>query len=125
MCGLFGSDVLHHDPGTTIDDAVNSRALVHLEYRYPDAKERAELFRIQNAIDDIAGRLLTQYSATDMRVSRIRWNAQEDLTAVDLIRVGRTISLVYKGTTTTYRVVGIDGAITDERYMIDYYLAKV
>jgi AAA+ superfamily predicted ATPase len=39
--------------GTTIDDAINSRALVHLEYKYPDAKERAELFRIQNQIQKI------------------------------------------------------------------------
>jgi hypothetical protein len=60
-----------------------------------------------------------------MRASRIRWNAQEDLTAVSSLVVGSTISLVYKSTTTTYRIVGIDGTVDPDRYMIDYYLAKV
>ena len=50
---LTGVCFLTTNMGTTIDDAVNSRALVHLEYRYPDAKERAELFRIQSAIQKV------------------------------------------------------------------------
>jgi len=78
-----------------------------------------------NKIDDAATSLLTKYSTTSMRVSRIRWNAQEDLTAVSSLTVGKTISLVYKSTTTTYRIVGIDGTVDPDRYMIDYYLAKV
>ena len=68
---------------------------------------------------------LSLYSTTSMRASRIRWNAQEDLTAVSSLTVGNTISLVYKGTTTTHRIIGIDGNIDPERYMIDYYLIKI
>jgi hypothetical protein len=60
-----------------------------------------------------------------MRAARIRWNAQEDLTAVSSLTVGKSISLVYDGTTTTYRIVGIDGNVDPDRYMIDYYLVKV
>lgn len=82
-------------------------------------------YKLSNIVDDIADEILARYSTTSMRVSRIRWNAQEDLTSVYKMRVGITINIIYKGTTTTYRIVGIDGAITDERYMIDYYLAKV
>lgn len=47
---LQGVCFLTTNMGTTIDDAINSRALVHLEYKYPDAKERMELFRIQSQI---------------------------------------------------------------------------
>jgi transcription elongation GreA/GreB family factor len=59
-----------------------------------------------------------------MRVSRIRWNAQEDLSAVSSLTVGKTVVLKYDGTTATYRIVGIDGSIQYSRYVIDYYLVK-
>ena len=78
--------------------------------------------KITNSVDDAATAILANYASTSMRVSRIRWNAQEDLTAVPALTVGKTISLVYKGTTTTYRIVGVNGTIDADRYMIDYYL---
>jgi len=81
-------------------------------------------YKIQNLIDDVALSLLSKYSTTSIRATRIRWNAQESLTSVPSLSVGKTISLVYKGTTTTYRIIGIDGNIDPERYMIDYYLVK-
>jgi len=82
-------------------------------------------YRILNYVDDVATNLLAQYSTTSMRVSRIRWNAQEDLTAVSTLTVGKTISIIFKGTTTTYRIIGIDGNVSPDRFMVDYYLAKV
>jgi hypothetical protein len=78
-----------------------------------------------NTIDELADTFLAAYSTTSMRAARIRWNAQEDLTAVSSLTVGKSISLVYDGTTTTYRIIGIDGSVDPERYMIDYYLVKV
>lgn len=82
-------------------------------------------YRVNNYLDDAATAILARYNTTSLVVSRIRWNAQEDLTAVSSLIVGSTISLVYKSTTTTYRIVGIDGTVDPDRYMIDYYLAKV
>jgi hypothetical protein len=82
-------------------------------------------FKAPNNVDNIADAFLAAYSTTSMRASRIRWNAQEDLTAVSSLTVGKSISLVYDGTTTTYRIIGIDGNVDPERYMIDYYLVKV
>ena len=81
-------------------------------------------YAIQNYSDNIATNFLTEYSTTSIRATRIRWNAQESLTSVPSIYVGSTISLIFDGTTTTYRIVGIDGNVGPERYMIDYYLAK-
>lgn len=82
-------------------------------------------YKLLNVIDDVANRFIAQYSTTSLRATRIRWNAQENLTAVSAITVGQQISLIYDGTTTTYRIVGIDGNVDPERYMIDYYLQKV
>jgi hypothetical protein len=82
-------------------------------------------YRLYNMVDEIADNNLALYSTTSNGVTRIRWNAQEDITATPSIYVGSTISLIYKGTTTTYRIVGIDGNVDPERYMIDYYLTKV
>lgn len=79
---------------------------------------------LTNSLYNRALEIAAQYSTTSVRATRIRWNAQEDLTSVSSITVGTTISLVYKGTTTTYRIVGIDGTVDPERYMIDYYLVK-
>lgn len=81
-------------------------------------------YRVENYVDDLAQEFLTKYSTTSMRATRIRWNAQEQLSAIPSLTVGKTISLVYKGTTTTYRIVGIDATIDPERYMLDYYLIK-
>jgi hypothetical protein len=81
-------------------------------------------FKVTNNLDDTAATYLARYSTTSNRVTRIRWNAQEDLTKVSLLRVGRLVDIIYDGTTTTYRIVGIDGNIAAERYMIDYYLEK-
>lgn len=85
----------------------------------------SQSFAVYNIIDDIAANNLALYSTTSNRATRIRWNAQESLSDVPTLSVGKTISLVYSGTTTTYRIVGIDGNIDPERYMIDYYLTKV
>jgi len=81
-------------------------------------------YRVVNNVDDLAQDFLTKYSTTSMRVSRIRWNAQEDLSSVSAMTVGKTISIIYKGTTTTYRIIGINGTVDPDRYMIDYYLVK-
>jgi len=81
--------------------------------------------KIDNKLDDLATTYLSRYSSTSNRVTRIRWNAQEDLTKVSLLRVGRTVSIIYDGTTTQHRIVGVDGNISPDRYMIDYYLEKV
>jgi hypothetical protein len=82
-------------------------------------------FKVTNNLDDLISTYLARYSTTSNRVTRIRWNAQEDLSAVSAMHVGSTISVIFDGTTTTHRIVGIDGNIDAERYMIDYYLEKV
>ena len=82
-------------------------------------------FKVTNNLDDIATTFLARYATTSKRITRIRWNAQEDLTAVSALAVGSTTAITYAGTTTTHRIVGIDGNVSPDRYMIDYYLEKV
>lgn len=80
---------------------------------------------VENKLDTIAALWATQYASTAIRPTRIRWNAQENLTAVSALTVGKTIQLQQGGVTTTQRIVGISGSVDPERYMIDYYLVKV
>jgi hypothetical protein len=80
---------------------------------------------IQNNVDNLATTTLARYSTTSNRVTRIRWNAQEDLASVIATPVGSTIQVRLGNNITTHRIVGIDGNIDPERYMIDYYWEKV
>jgi hypothetical protein len=82
-------------------------------------------FKTTNYVDQLAAQFINIYSTTSIRAKKIRWNAQEDLASLSSLTVGKTISLIYSGTTTTYRIVGIDGTVDPDRYMIDYYLVKV
>lgn len=82
-------------------------------------------FKVTNNLDDTISTYLTRYSTTSNRITRIRWNAQEDITAVGNLRVGFTTQVTYKGTTTTHRIVGVEGNVSPNRYMIDYYLEKI
>jgi hypothetical protein len=80
---------------------------------------------LENQLYNRAVSLASEYSTTSVRATRIRWNAQEDLASVSALTIGRRISIVYKGTTNNYRIIGIDGELSGDRYMIDYYLVKV
>jgi len=82
-------------------------------------------YKLLNYVDDLADEFLAQYSTTSNRATRIRWNAQESLTSVPTLQCGRDISLIFDGTTTSYRIIGINATIDPERYMIDYYLRKL
>ena len=94
------------------------------EYIWTGELGLSPTFQVTNNLDDTATTFLSRYSTTDNRVTRIRWNAQEDLTKVYLLSVGSTVSIRFSSTTTSYRIVGVDGNISPDRYMIDYYLEK-
>jgi hypothetical protein len=95
------------------------------EYLWTGELGLSPTFKVTNNLDNTATTYLTRYANTSNRITRIRWNAQEDLTAVAALTVGDTTDIIYDGTTTTHRIVGIDGNISTTRYMIDYYLEKV
>jgi hypothetical protein len=95
------------------------------EYLWTGELGLSPTFKVTNNLDNAASTYLTRYANTSNRVTRIRWNAQEDLTAVAALTVGDTTDITFDGTTTTHRIVGIDGNISTTRYMIDYYLEKV
>jgi len=103
-------------------DTPNTSTYLHLWTGSPGASPS---YRDNNLIDTRAVDILAQYATTSNRVTRIRWNAQEDLTAVAALRVGRSVVVKNSGTTGTYRIVGISGELTRSRYVIDYYLIKI
>jgi hypothetical protein len=109
---------------TTYFDGDTTDTTTYL-YEWTGGVGSSPSYRINNNVDDVATNILSRYSTTSMRASRIRWNVQENVALVDLLTVGSTISLIYKSTTNTYRIVGLDATVEPSRYMIDYYLAKV
>jgi hypothetical protein len=104
--------------GDTQWDATNA-------YAWTGGVGASPSYKFQNNLDDLGGLILTNSANTSMRATRIRWNAQEDLSSVSTLSVGRIINIIYNGTTTSHRIVGIDGNVDPQRYMIDYYLLKV
>lgn len=103
-------------------DTPDTSTHVHLWTGSPGASAS---YREPNKIDETANSVLAQYANTSNRATRIRWNAQENLTAVAELRVGRSVIVKNNGTTGTYRIIGIDGNLTRSRYVIDYYLVKI
>jgi hypothetical protein len=96
-----------------------------LAYTWSGQVAASQSLGLENTFKTVADTLATRFGSTSIRATRIRWNAQESLSSVSSLVVGKTLSLVYKGTTTTYRIIGITGDISPERYMIDYYLWKI
>lgn len=81
--------------------------------------------RVTNSVKTRGDAILAETASTDLTVSRIRWNAQEDLDSAAALTVGRTIDITYGGNTDTYRIIGIDGSLQPERFVLDYYVKKV
>lgn len=94
-------------------------------YMWTGAVGASQTAIMDNTVDTLGNTLTARFGTTSLRATRIRWNAQEDLTAMSSIVVGKTLSLTYQGTTETYRIIGIDGSVTPDRYMLDIYLWKV
>lgn len=93
-------------------------------YRWTGGVGESQSVRFTNQVDNQAATILARYASTSNKPIRIRYNAQEDLNAVPDLIVGNVVEVIYKGTTTSQRILGIDATIDPERYMIDYYLAK-
>lgn len=110
------------DPPYFDGDTPSTSTHLHLWTGSPGASPS---YRENNAIDTQAVAIVTQYANTSNRITRIRWNAQEDLTAVHFLRVGWRVQVKHNGTTGTYRIVGISGDLTRSRYVIDYYLVQI
>jgi hypothetical protein len=114
----FGKTNDAYFDGDTAWDTTNA-------YAWTGAVGLSPSYKLLNTVRDVGITALGVASQTNMRVTRIRWNAQEDLTAVSKLVVGQQIYVTYKGTTTIHKIVGIDANVDPERYMIDYYLRKV
>jgi hypothetical protein len=115
---MFSKTTDAYFDGDTPWDATNA-------YAWTGGVGASPSYKLLNNVDSVGLTLLAYYANTSLRVTRIRWNAQENLSDVPKLVVGQKIYVVYKGNTTAHKIVGIDGNIDPSRYMIDYYLQKV
>lgn len=94
-------------------------------YSWDGTNNRSTSTRYDNVLDTRTGELLAEFADPIVRVSSLKWNtAQNPIVAVNL-DIGSLIIITFKGTTDTYRVVGISHDITPDRWMMELQVAKV
>lgn len=78
-----------------------------------------------NILDTRTGELLTRFANPVVRVKNLTWNTAQNPTLAYQLDIGSLIIITFKGTTTTYRIVGIQHDITPERWMMELSTEKV
>ena len=62
--------------------------------------------------------ILDDFAVPDLRVSSIRWNAQESPPTAARLDIQDRVSVTYRGETRDYRVIGLKHDIDAGRWMI-------
>jgi hypothetical protein len=81
--------------------------------------------RYNNIMDTRTAELLTDFANPAITVQSLRWNTAQNPIVATNLDIGSLTTVTFKGTTATYRVVGINHDITPDRWMMDLQVAKV
>jgi hypothetical protein len=76
-------------------------------------------------MDTRTAELLTDFANPAITVQSLRWNTAQNPIVATNLDIGSLTTVTFKGTTATYRVVGINHDITPDRWMMDLQVAKV
>jgi hypothetical protein len=104
--------------GDTTDD------LTYL-YEWEGIPNESRSIRYNNVMDTRTAELLTDFANPQITVQSLRWNTAQNPVVATNLDIGSLVVITFKGTTDTYRVVGINHDITPERWMMDLQVAKV
>lgn len=94
-------------------------------YSWDGSNNLSTSTRYNNTMDTRTGELLTDFATPVVCVSSLTWNTAQNPVVAYQIDIGSLIEIEFKGTTDTYRVVGINHDITPERWMMNLQVAKV
>lgn len=94
-------------------------------YEWESTPGESRSFQLENVIDTRTTELLAQFADPIVRVNSLRWNTAQNPIVATNLDIGSLIVITFKGTTGTYRVVGINHDITPERWMMTLQVAKV
>lgn len=81
--------------------------------------------RYSNIMDTRTAELLAEFATPEVRVESLTWNTAQNPVIAATVDIGSLLTITFKGTTDTYRVVGINHDITPERWMMQLQVAKV
>jgi hypothetical protein len=104
--------------GDTTDDAT-------YVYEWEGQPGQSRSIRYNNMMDTRTGELLTDFADPIVRVNSLTWNTAQNPVVAASIDIGSLVIVTFKGTTDTYRVVGINHDINPERWMMTLQVAKV
>lgn len=79
----------------------------------------------QDALAQRLEEILDAHDEPELLVSRIVWNAQEDLNAAAQLEVGQRVTVHYRGNAYDSQIVGISHAIQPTRWMVTLDLQKI
>lgn len=94
-------------------------------YEWDGTPGASRSIRYLNQMDTRTGELLTALSTPIVRVNKLKWNTAQNPVTAATLDIGSLVTVTFKGTTATYRVVGITHDITPDRWMMELEIAKV
>lgn len=94
-------------------------------YSWDGTVDASTSTKYTNILDTRTAELLTKFSNPVVRVRSLTWNTAQNPTLAYTLDVGSFITVTFKGTTATYRIVGMSHDITPERWMNTLQVEKV
>jgi hypothetical protein len=94
-------------------------------YEWEGIANESRSIRYSNVMDTRTAELLADFANPAITVQSLRWNTAQNPIVATNLDIGSLTTITFKGTTATYRVVGINHDITPERWMMDLQVAKV
>lgn len=94
-------------------------------YEWEGTPGDSRSIRYLNVMDSRTSQLLSSFANPIVRVKSITWNTAQNPTLAYNLDIGSLIVITFKGTTNTYRIVGMSHDITPERWMMNTRVEKI
>lgn len=94
-------------------------------YEWEGQPGASRSIRYSNVMDTRTGEFLTQFANPTVRIKSITWNTAQNPTLAYQLDIGSLIVVTFKGTTATYRIVGLSHDINPERWMMNIRVEKI
>ena len=94
-------------------------------YEWEGTPGESRSIRYSNMLDTRTGELLDNFANPIVRVKGLTWNTAQNPTLSYTLDIGSLIVVTFKGTTATYRIVGMSHDITPDRWLMNLRIEKV
>jgi len=94
-------------------------------YEWEGTPGESRSIRYSNMLDTRTGELLDNFATPIVRVKGLTWNTAQNPTLSYTLDIGSLIVVTFKGTTATYRIVGMAHDITPDRWLMNLRIEKV